>query len=221
MKHDKKKLKKFIRKTLGVKVTKYPIYAKAFTHKSIEPDHSNERLEFLGDAILSGIIAEHIFNIYPTKDEGDLTQIKSNMESRKQLNRIGAHFGLSNYVLYNDTPKGHKNIEGNTLEALIGALFIDKGAIKTKKVVMKKIIKPYFNMKHVEKAVQDFKTQMIIWGQKEKKTIEFDTNSIKAQQIFEAKLMIDGKLISTAKGETKKKAEKKASEKAFKLPRFR
>lgn len=221
MKHDKKKLKRFIKKVLGVKVTKHPIYAKAFTHKSIDPEQSNERLEFLGDAILSGIIAEYIFNIYPNKDEGDLTQIKSNMESRKQLNSIGSQLGLSDYVLYNDTPKGHKNIEGNTLEALIGALFIDKGAVKTKKIVIKKIIKPYFNMKTVEKGVQDFKTQMIIWGQREKKEVVFETNLVQSEQVFEAELIINGKSISKAKGETKKRAEKKASEKAFKLPRFK
>jgi ribonuclease-3 len=160
---------------LGIRTSNKALYKEAFTHRSLNLKNAKgeavnfERLEFLGDALLTSIVAEYLFQYYPLAKEGALTKLRAKIVSRVKLNQIGKEMGLFELAQISNH---HKNfgddIHGNLLESLIGALFIDRGYEKTKNYVIKKIILPNVDMERLESLVLSYKAFLIEWGTKTK-----------------------------------------------------
>jgi len=214
-----------IHKILGFKPNNIEFYQKAFTHRSsnkldLKGNPINyERLEFLGDAMLSAVIAGHLFNEVPSGDEGYLTKMRSKIVSREHLNELGRDLNLIQLV-DSKVPSQHfgENIHGNIFEALIGAIFLDKGYTYCEKFIYKRVIVPYVDIAKLEGKVISYKSLVIEWCQKEKKPFHydvFDDNGNDGQRYFGVKLSIDNKIIAKARATSKKKAEEIASKRAF------
>ncbi|MCL4117767.1 UNVERIFIED_CONTAM: hypothetical protein GTU68_016843 [Idotea baltica] len=214
-----------INKILGFKPKEINFYKKAFTHRSmnIKDDEGNainyERLEFLGDAMLSSVIASHLYLEVPSGDEGYLTKMRSKIVSREHLNELGKELNLISLV-ESKIPAGQfgDNIHGNLFEALVGAIFLDGGYKQCEKFIYKRIILPYVDIEKLEGKVISYKSLLIEWCQKEKKTFGYnvyeDTGNDNVRH-FSVKLSINQKIVSKARATSKKKAEEKASKRAF------
>lgn len=163
---------------LGIQPGNIQLYRNALSHRSVKetPDENNERLEFLGDAVLSAIVADYLFKRYPYKGEGFLTEMRSKMVNRQQLNDIALKMGLRKLTFYNkfDNALKGSQIFGNTLEALIGAVYLDKGYDKTKTWILKQIIIPHLFLEDLELIDINLKNKLIGWANKNGKTITFD-----------------------------------------------
>jgi len=214
-----------IEKILGFKPNNIDHYKKAFTHRSVNKLSGDgnpinyERLEFLGDAMLSSVIAAHLFNEAPLGDEGYLTKMRSKIVSREHLNELGKDLNLIKFVK-SKVPVQHfgENIHGNIFESLIGAIYLDRGYIYCEKFIQKRVIIPYVDISRLEGKVISYKSLVIEWCQKEKKIFHYDIfedNGIDGQRLFGVKLSIDEKVIAKARATSKKKAEEKASQRAY------
>lgn len=214
-----------IQNVIGFKPKSIYYYQKAFTHRStnrmdLKGNPLNyERLEFLGDAMLSAVIAAHLYKEAPAGDEGYLTKMRSKIVSRDHLNELGRDLDLIRFI-DSKVPTHHfgENIHGNIFEALVGAIFLDKGYNFCEKFIKKSVIIPYVNITKLEGKVISYKSLLIEWCQKEKKTFNydvFDDNGIDGQKYFGVKLSIDSKIIAKARATSKKKAEEKASQRAY------
>jgi len=156
------------------------LYKLAFRHKSAAEEIregtkiSNERLEYLGDAILSAIVADFLFKKFPYHDEGFLTEMRSKIVSRSSLNKLSLKLGIDNLILANKESNSHfKSLKGDTLEAFIGAIYIDKGYVFTRKIIIERIINVHFDIDELMVIELNFKSKLIEWVQKEKKSIDF------------------------------------------------
>ena len=218
-------LKASLNKILGYTPKNLYYYIKAFTHGSTNQKDSfgnsinYERLEYVGDAILSAVIAHYLFEKVLGADEGYLTKMRSKIVSREHLNAIGKELGLSDF-LSTKIPINQfgDNIHGNLLEALIGAVFLDKGYAASEKFVYKSVINPHVDIDLLEGKVISYKGLVIEWCQKEKKTFHFESQKDMGQDLlkhFSVKLFIDGKAIAKARATSKKKAEEKVSKRAY------
>ncbi len=182
---------------------------------------SNERLEYLGDAVLGMVVAEYLFNKYPFKDEGFLTEVRSRIVNREHLNQLAKKIGLSDLIEYNGHMKGSalsfKSIYGDALEALIGACYLDKGYGKCKDFILKRLVIPHVDLHEIINTDINFKSKIIEWSQKENKDLKFEVYELKNQnhfKKFEAKIFVGKKEISIGHGLSKKKAEQSAAEKS-------
>ena len=201
------------------------LYQLAFRHKSVADElqpgvkNSNERLEYLGDAILDAVVADYLFKIYPYKDEGFLTKMRSKMVSRKQLNSLSTKLGITKLIqATKDVRSQPKSLRGDAFEAFIGALYIDKGYDFTKKVIIERIIKLHLDIDELQNTETNFKSRLIEWAQKEKRTIEFRASKGGGSGnnlLHNVDLYIDNELISTASDRSIKSAEQRAAEIAF------
>lgn len=212
-------------KILGFKPKNISPYKKAFTHRSmnLKDDMGNavnfERLEFLGDAMLSAVIASHLFKTVPSGNEGYLTKMRSKVVSRKHLNELGKDLNLISHVRTN-IPKEQfgVNIHGNLFEALIGAIYLDRGYKYTKLFIYERVIGPYVDIEQLEGRVISYKSLLIEWCQKEKKEFNFeiyeDTGNDELKH-FAVKLRINSRVVAKARATSKKKAEEKASKRAY------
>ena len=212
-------------KILGFKPKNVKYFRKAFTHRSMNTKDTKgnpfnyERLEFLGDAMLSSVIASHLYLEVPSGDEGYLTKMRSKVVSREHLNELGKDLKLINLV-ESKIPAGQfgDNIHGNLFEALVGAIFLDRGYKYCEKFIFKRVIIPYVDIETLEGRVISYKSLLIEWCQKEKKTFGYnvyeDTGNDDVRH-FSVKLSIDEKVIAKARATSKKKAEEKASKRAF------
>lgn len=221
-------MRAWCRQTLGITPDDLPLYRQALRHVSAvaedRPDlPDNERLEFLGDAVLDAIIGGLLFNTYPDKGEGFLTRMRSKLVSRSQLNTLAKHIQIER-VLESNLARSHESsVPGNALEALIGALFLDKGFERTRKVVVK-LIHQHFDLKEIEKEDKDGKSRLLEWGQKRRKKVEF---VVKEEQggprgkTYVAEVLINGDLRGTGRGVSKKSAEQEAAQSAFRSMRTR
>lgn len=214
-----------IEKILGFTPKNIDFYKKAFTHRSsnVLDEAGNpinyERLEFLGDAMLSAVIAAHLFNEAPTGDEGYLTKMRSKIVSREHLNELGKDLNLVQFV-ESKVPVQHfgDNIHGNIFESLVGAIYLDKGYEFCEKFIQKRVIIPYVDITRLEGKVISYKSLVIEWCQKEKRQFHYDIfedNGIDGERLFGVKLSIDEKVIAKARATSKKKAEEKASQRAY------
>ncbi len=214
-----------IEKILGFAPKNIDIYKKAFTHRSsnILDEVGNplnyERLEFLGDAMLSAVIAGHLFNKAPTGDAGYLTKMRSKIVSREHLNELGKDLNLVQFV-ESKVPVQHfgDNIHGNIFESLVGAIYLDRGYEYCEKFIQKRVIIPYVDITRLEGKVISYKSLVIEWCQKEKRQFHYDIfedNGIDGERLFGVKLSIDDKVIAKARATSKKKAEEKASQRAY------
>lgn len=214
-----------LRKILGFKPKKKSLYKKAFTHRSMNKRDAKgtpinyERLEFVGDAMLSSVVATHLFNEAPQGDEGYLTKMRSKIVSREHLNELGKELNLINLV-ESKIPKSNfgSNIHGNLFEALVGAIFLDLGYSYCERFIFDRVIIPHVDIERLEGKVISYKSLLIEWCQKEKKTFNYsvyeDTGKDELKH-FSVKLYIDNKVIAKARATSKKKAEEKASKRAF------
>lgn len=210
---------------LGFAPNSLYLYRKAFVHRSIKEidDIGNprnyERLEFLGDAMLDAVIASYLFKKVPSGNEGYLTQMRSKIVSREHLNELGRDLNLIRFVKSNvSKSKFGENINGNIFEALIGAIYLDRGYKYCKKFVYKVVIKPYVDIPKLEGKVSSYKSLFIEWCQKEKKGFEFevyDDTGNDSVRHFSVKLFLENNIVAKGRSTSKKKAEEIAAKRAY------
>lgn len=203
---------------LGYKPKKIQLYKLALLHKSNNSEESNERLEYLGDAVLGLIVANYLFKLYPYKNEGFLTKIRSKIVSRDSLNNLGRKIGIKELInLQKAKTKSYESVYGDAVEALIGACYLEKGFTFCSKKVINNILVPYYDLDSLTSQTHNFKSKILEWAQKEKKKISFivekTTKSDKFSQ-FKSILYLNSKKLSEGYGKSKKNAEKDASRNA-------
>jgi len=179
---------------------------------------SNERLEFLGDALLNTIVAEHLFRRFPYKDEGFLTKMRSKVVSRNHLNSIAVKMGLQGMLNKDSGGYSGSSIYGNALEALIGAVYLDTSYLKTKNFILNRIFVLYVDLDELENTETDFKSKLIEWAQKEKRSVEFrvmEEARYAEDKTYLIGLFIDQVIKAEASHYSKKRAEQMAAEKAW------
>jgi ribonuclease-3 len=211
-----------LQNVLGIKTDNISLYTTALSHRSVKEsaDENNERLEYLGDAILSAIVADYLFKKYPYKGEGFLTEMRSKMVNRQQLNDLAIKIGLKKLALYNKVDGSLKGsqIFGNTLEALIGAFYLDKGYLKTQKWVTKQMIIPHLYVDDLEQIDINLKNKLIGWASKNGKVLDFETVEEKLEnnrRVFSIAAVLDGKQLAVGKGFNKKDASQIAAQQAI------
>ncbi|WP_298488031.1 ribonuclease III [uncultured Maribacter sp.] len=214
-----------IKTILGFKPKNLQIYRKAFLHRSVNLKDADgipmnyERLEFLGDSMLGTIISKYLYNEVPEGDEGYLTKMRSKIVSREHLNELGKDLELINFV-ESRIPKTHfgDNIHGNVFEALVGAIYLDRGYKYCETFITKKVINPYVDIEQLEGKVISYKSLVIEWCQKQKKSFKYnvyeDTGNDELKH-FAVKLSIDNTIVAKARATSKKKAEERASKRAY------
>ena len=217
--HDKKLLAA-IKNITGFSPGNFAPYHLATVHSSRAKEvngfrESNERLEYLGDAILGAAVADYLFKKYPFQDEGFLTEIRSRIVNRESLNHLAHKLGLQNIVQYDaKNTQLQQVILGNTLEAIVGAVYLDKGYLRCKKFVIDKLILPFFNLETVINSNTNFKSKVIEWSQRQGKSVRFEildmrrTRNIKE---FTSQVFIDDQPAGKGFGASKKKAEQDAA----------
>lgn len=213
---------KNLRNLLGYRPGNLQLYKTALSHRSVKEgsDQNNERLEFLGDAVLSSVVADYLFKRYPYKGEGFLTEMRSKMVNRATLNDIALKMGLKKITIYNKGDNSLKisQIFGNTLEALLGAIYLELGYVKTSRWVMKNLITPYLFMEELETVDINQKNKIYGWASKNGKSLDFVTieESIEnGRRLFTVAVTIDGEMVSTGRAYNKKDASQIAAQKAI------
>jgi ribonuclease-3 len=221
-KKENQKLVVAIRTIAGFTPSNIELYRLATLHssKAKEVDgfkESNERLEYLGDAILGAAVADYLFKKYPFKDEGFLTEVRSRIVNRDTLNQLARKLGIPAIV---QSDKKNTQLQqvilGNTLEAIVGAIYLDKGYVRCKKFVIDKLIRPYLNIDEVVNSNTNFKSKIIEWSQRTNSNIRFDMKSTKkgnSGKEFIAQIFIGEQPYGQGFGYTKKKAEQDAAQK--------
>ena len=220
-----KRLATSIELILGSKPLNLSLYRLALTPAGLgeETDKgfrkSNERLEFLGDAILGAVIAEYLFKKYPYRDEGFLTETRSKLVNRETLNEVGIKIGLKKtlqQVIDNRQFVGNKSLYGDILEAFLGAVYLDRGYAFSKKLILQRIL-IHLDLEGMVTTVSNHKSKLIEWSQREGNQVEFhvvQVNSNQRYKEFVVAIVVNGESIAQGKGETKKKAEQEASKNA-------
>lgn len=210
--------KKQLRNVLGFTPGNVELYQAALTHRSVRDlaSENNERLEYLGDAILSGIVADFLFKKYPYKEEGFLTEMRSKMVNRITLNDIAIKMGFRKITNFNkfDNSLKMSQIFGNTLEAVVGAVYLDKGFRKTKLWVLERIIIPHLFMDDLENLEINHKNKLYGWANKNGKNLEFETLDERMEngrRLFTVAAVVNGELLSQAKAYNKKDASQIAA----------
>lgn len=226
----KKKDKKFalaLKNLLGFFPVNIHVYRQAFTHKSVDANKANhqkrpnnERLEFLGDAILGSVVADFLFRKYPYKKEGFLTEMRSRIVSRDNLGKLSRKMGLDK-LIESDIKGGiQKSIYGDTFEAMIGAVYMDKGYNITRKFILKRIIETQLDITDLEQTDTNFKSRLLAYIQREKLTLQYNTvEEIKTNRGTQHVIVADINGTTYGKGvdSVKKKAEQLAAEKTIEM----
>ncbi len=210
---------KQLKNVLGIKSGNSLLYRIALSHRSVKEtaDENNERLEYLGDAVLSAVVADYLFKRYPYKGEGFLTEMRSKMVNRQQLNDIALKMGLRKLTFYNkfDNALKGSQIFGNTLEALVGAVYLDKGYNKTHNWVLRHIVIPHMFVDDLEAIDINLKNKLIGWANKNGKTLTFELAEEKmegSRRLFTMHAMLNGELLAIGKGYNKKDASQVAAQ---------
>ena len=223
---DKREFGSRLKKILGFRPRNLKLYEIAFIHRSATfrmPDGkkvNNERLEYLGDAVLDAILSDYLFEKFPDANEGFMTKIRSRIVNRDVLNELAISLGINKTIISNiSSIHPTKNLYGDALEALIGALFLDKGFKKTKKLFIRNVLNKYLNLNDIVNTDTDYKSLVFEWVQKNKSTLlftyneEYDFNLRKSR--FSARLLIDKEELGEGQGSSKKEAEQEAAGKAL------
>lgn len=219
-KKEERKLIAAIEAITGFTPSNLSLYKLAILHTSRAKEtngfrESNERLEYLGDAILGAAVADYLFKKYPFKDEGFLTEIRSRIVNRDSLNVLARKIGINQIVQFD-----HKNAQlqrvvlGNTLEAIVGAVYLDKGYLRCKKFVIDKLVQPHFNLEVVVQTNLNYKSKIIEWTQRQGKPVRFELMEIKKernQKEFAIQVFISDEPLGIGYGFTKKRAEQDAA----------
>lgn len=223
---EEKNFKKSIELIIGERPSNLSVYQLAFRHTSASREtaikgfrESNERLEYLGDAVLGMVVAEFLFTKYPYKDEGFLTEIRSRIVNRETLNQISRKLGLDRLIEYDGNRRGmspRSSMYGDALEAFVGAIYLDKGFRFTRKFILKKLL-AHYDLEDIIQNNINFKSLIIEWAQREGKEIRFEIVEEKGNRHhreFISQLLVEETPFATGNGFTKKKAEQAAAEKA-------
>ena len=214
----------FILKKFGYRPKELRYFFKAITHKSFrnqEIEFSNERLEFLGDAVLDSVVADYLFVKFEDEDEGYLTRIKSKIVNRKTLSDIGEAMNIREILRYNQARSINLNtLEGNAFEAILGAIYLDGGYDSVKKSVQNFVFRNYVNINRLLEEEIDFKSKLFIWCQKKKLQLSFDVLkevNTGSGWVYEVEVEINGKKYGRGNGSAKKLAEQEAAKETLEL----
>lgn len=201
------------------------LYTLALRHRSVAKTvasgtkMSNERLEYLGDAILGAVVADFLFKKYPLKDEGFLTDMRSKIVSRASLNKLAQKMGIDKLIIVDSDPNKHfRSINGDAFEAVIGALFLDKGYNFSYKIIVERIINVHFDIDQLQDTQMNHKSTLLEHCQKNKKELVYNVVKelgVGYRKQFEVEVVVDGKVLATARDYSIKGAEKLSAEKAF------
>ena len=230
---DNGKFIRALRDVLGYTPIDTPLYKTAFTHSSVggghkvrsrKPVEHNERLEFLGDAVIGAVVSEYLYSKFPNQREGFLTQLRSKIVGRTALGRLAWELGLVKFVrshLNNKQPLS-RNVLGNTLEAMVGAIYIDKGYARAKKVFLNRFFLPHVNVDELNSHEFDYKSRLLEVVQKRGYSASFDTSEgvagtgkNKGMLTFSSTLLVNDRLMGSGTGHSKKEAEQHAAEQAY------
>ena len=206
----------------GIYPNNIELYKLALIHRSasLHLDNgtviNNERLEFLGDSILESIVSDYLYIEYPSESEGYLTQMRSKIVSRTSLNALCLSLGLDNHVIYQTNGNyTQKHIWGDAMEAMLGAIYLDKGYEFTNRLIINDLLRNHIDLEEISATETDFKSRIIEWCQKSRRTIVFNTNhaagSTPKNPLFTAVVVVDGLEIGFGSGSSKKEAEQDAS----------
>jgi ribonuclease-3 len=215
-----------LRNLLGFTPANLAIFKLAFSHRSSPVDGSgknyaiqnNERLEYLGDAVLGTIVAEYLFKKYPDSDEGFLTKMRSKIVKRNALNRLGDRMGIDVFLNQQNALRLSKSMLGNAVEALIGAIYLEQGYDKTKQYVVQEILRKYVDVHELERVDDNYKSQLLEWCQKNGMLVSYKLVArykFEKRDRFKVAVIIDGKRMGIADDFNKKSAEQMASGKAM------
>lgn len=214
-----------LRSIIGFTPSRLSIFKLAFSHKSTSSssdktyaNQNNERLEYLGDAVLGTIVAEYLFKKYPNSNEGFLTKMRSKIVKRQSLNSIGDKMGLD--VLLNEfnPTRISRSMLGNAVEALVGAVYLEKGYARTHHFVVNKILRNYVNIHELESFDDNYKSQLLEWCQKNGQSISYKLLArykYEKRDRFRVAVMVNNQRVATADDFNKKSAEQTASERAM------
>ncbi|MFT3884485.1 MAG: ribonuclease III [Flavobacteriales bacterium] len=220
---EERRIRAWCRKTLGLTPRDLPLMRQALRHSSAVPDDrpdlpDNERLEFLGDAVLDAVVGRFLFTTYPDKGEGFLTRMRSKLVSRHQLSILAKHVQIERVMESNIGRTQETAVPGNALEALIGALFLDRGFDRTNKAVLA-LMHQHLDLKAIEQEDRDSKSRLLEWGQKKRRKVEFRITEESSRggrgKQYIAEALVEGTVRGTGKGASKKKAEQDAAQAAF------
>lgn len=221
-----KKFYLLLRTHLKITPGKLKLYEIAFLHRSASVSFNdgsvvnNERLEYLGDAVLDAVVADYLFKKFPRKKEGFLTQMRSKIVKRSNLDLLARNLGIDYMVVSNTNRNVHKkHIYGDAFEALIGAIYLDKGYKRTKRYIVHYVIKNFVNLEELISKETDFKSRLIEWGQKNKVIITFETTEeyteVEQAPTFVTHVKISEQMLGNGTGKSKKEAEQNAAEQAY------
>jgi len=200
------------------------LYQLALSHSSLKEisSYSNERLEFLGDAVLSLVVAEYLFKKFPLQEEGFLTEIRSRIVNRTSLGELAKKIGIDELLSYDKRSVNQKNLKfayGNALEAFIGAVYLDRGYQNCSKFIIENLLNIHLDIKNLVQTDTNYKSKILAWAQKNKKKVTFDLireNKSHGTREFVVQIGIDLNVYGEGIGKTKKQAEQMASEVALK-----
>ncbi len=221
-----RKYVKSLKNLLGFVPGNLSLYRLAFRHKSVAQSlkngikNSNERLEFLGDAVLGSVVAEVLFKLYPYEDEGFLTELRSKIVNRVNLNQLARKLGFEQLIQYDTrmvNSTRQSSLLGDAFEALVGAVYLDKGYDFTRNFLINHIIKSHIDIHKLEQTETNFKSKLIEWCQRHARDITFELVENKegeSNKLFTVQVLIDGEIMGSGKEFNKKNAEKLAAEKA-------
>ncbi len=218
-----KEFSRRLRQLLGFTPANLAIFKLAFSHKSTVSEkayaiQNNERLEYLGDAVLGTIVAEYLFKKYPNSNEGFLTKMRSKIVKRKTLNKIGDRMGLDMLLSEQNATRLSRSMLGNAVEALVGAVYLEKGYVGTRNFVVNKILRSYVNVHELESFDDNYKSQLLEWCQKNGQSVNYKLLArykFEKRDRFKVAVMVNGQRLATADDYNKKSAEQTASEKAM------
>lgn len=221
--HTDKELARRLKQLVGFTPVHLQLFKLAFFHKSTFSTRdyaisNNERLEFLGDAVLSTIVGEYLFKKYPNSDEGFLTKMRSKIVKRNSLDEIADKMGLDLFLANYNQTRLSKSMLGNALEALVGAVYIEVGYERTKQYVVRRILRKYLDIHELERFDDNYKSQLLEWCQKNGHSIEYKVVAkykSEKRDKFKVAVFVDGRKMGTADDFNKKSAEQLASERAM------
>ncbi|MES2387212.1 MAG: ribonuclease III [Bacteroidota bacterium] len=218
-----KKLSLAVLRITGSRPKNLGLYKLALRHSSAAGNENaagrshNERLEFLGDAILGAVVADFLFRKFPYKAEGFLTEIRSRLVNREAMAQLAMKIGLGKLIEYNHRNKGphaNRSMHGDAMEAFIGAVYLDKGFDFSKKFILNQLIANHFDLDELVESDNNHKSRLIEWAQRRNKNLRFDTiesGGADHAREFTATVVIEGELTFSGKGMSKKKAEQAAA----------
>ena len=222
-----KPLSEFIHNDFGFYPRNIALYELAFTHKSASENTvghfklNNERLEYLGDAVLSATVADYLFRLFPTKAEGFLTEMRSRIVSRASLNKLSQKLGFERMIQYaHDNHSNFKSMTGNAFEAFVGALYLDRGYDFTKHILLDRIIKVHIDLDQLEQTDVNFKSKLLEWSQKEKRQLNFkllNEKGSRQDRLYQVVVVIDGSEYGQGSDYSIKGAEQLAAEKTWNM----